>query len=56
MSAMRGVVLIALGLAALVRGWMLHGRPHTLLAYGLGFAALALGAWHLMRRPDAPRR
>ncbi len=31
-------------------------RGVVLIAYGLGFAALALGAWHLMRRPDAPRR
>ncbi len=52
---MRGLILIVLGLAAVVRGITLHGRPHTVLAYALGAAALALGAWHLTRRP-APRR
>lgn len=55
MSSIRGLMLIVLGLAAVVRGFMLHGRPYAAFAFGLGAAALALGAWHLTRR-DAPRR
>ncbi len=56
MSSMWGLILIVLGLAAIVRGFTLHGGERAMVAYGLGVAALALGAWHLTRRPVAPRR
>jgi hypothetical protein len=55
MGPVRGFILIMLGLAALVRGFTLHGRPNTGLAFGLGAAALALGVWHLTRKPAARR-
>lgn len=50
MTPMRGVLLILAGAVAWARGLMLlhHGRP-AWLAFGLGAAALALGAWHLTR-------
>jgi hypothetical protein len=37
------------------RGWQIHHGNKALLAYGLGVLALALAAWHFMRRPPAQR-
>jgi hypothetical protein len=51
---LRGVVLIVLGMLALYRGWTLHPERIALLAYALGVLALAMGAWHLVRKHDKP--
>ena len=41
---------------AVWRGWKIHTGPYAWMAYGLAALALTLAAWHLMRKPDAPRR
>jgi len=48
-------MLLAAGIA-FRQGWRLHSGRYALLAYGLGLLALALGVWHLSRRPAPPRR
>lgn len=40
---------------ALWRGWQIHHGPYALLAYGLAVLALALGIWHMTRKPPTPR-
>lgn len=55
MGPLRGVILILFGLAAIVRGWTLHGQRMG-IAFGLGVAALALGAWSLWRAAKESKR
>ena len=52
MSPFRGIVLVAAGIVALWRGWTTHLHRNPLTLYGLGVLAIALGAWHLLRRPE----
>lgn len=47
--------MVMAAMVAFWRGWMLHGGHLALAAYGLGVVALALGAWHLMRKADRRR-
>jgi hypothetical protein len=48
MGPLRGVILILFGVLAIYRGWTLHSE-RAWWAYGLGAAAMALGAWHIVR-------
>ena len=54
MNAFRGVLLFALGVFALYRGWLIHTGSKAWLAYLLGIVAIALGVWRLLRNPDKP--
>jgi len=54
MSAIRGIILFALGVYAVYRGWLYHTGQRAWLAYALGFVAIALGVWRMLRRPDKP--
>jgi len=54
MDKVRGILMVAVGAFALYRGLVMHGRPGTWLAVGLGVAAIALGIFRLIRKP--PRR
>ena len=51
MDKVRGVLILAVGAFALVRGIIQHGRPGAWPAIGLGLAAIALGIWRLTRKP-----
>ena len=55
MEPFRGVILILFGVLALYRGYTLHAGQRAWIAYALGGAALALGAWHIIRKAP-PRR
>ncbi len=55
MGPLRGVILILFGLAAIVRGATLHGQRMA-VAFGLGFVALALGAWSVWQAAKESRR
>jgi len=55
MGPLRGVILILFGCLAFYRGWTLHG-DRAWLAYGLGLASLALGAWHVLSAKRAMRK
>ena len=55
MGPFRGVILILFGVLALYRGYTLHAGQRAWIAYALGGAALALGAWHIIRKAP-PRR
>jgi hypothetical protein len=37
------------------KGWQFHAGRNALFAYGLGVLALALAAWHFIRKPPKPR-
>jgi hypothetical protein len=54
MNAFRGILLFALGVFALYRGWLIHSGQKAWLAYGLGLIAIALGVWRLIRNPNQP--
>jgi len=54
MNAFRGVLLFALGVYAIYRGWLFHIGNKAWFAYGLGFLAIALGVWRLRRNPNKP--
>ncbi len=54
MNAMRGVVLLGLGVFALYKGWTFHTGERAWFAYALGLVAIALGVWRMMRREDKP--
>ena len=55
MNPLRGIVMLLAGCFAFWRGWKMHTGQMAMLAYSLGGLALALGMWHLMRKPDRPR-
>jgi hypothetical protein len=56
MNRVRGVLMIVAACVAFWKGWRIHANGHSaLMACGLGVLALALAAWHLMRRSPAPR-
>ena len=54
MNAVRGILLFGLGVFALYKGWTIHTGEKAWFAYALGLAAIALGVWRLLRRPDKP--
>ncbi len=48
--------MLAAAAVAIWRGWQIGTGPYALLAYGLAALALALGVWHLRRKPSPLRR
>jgi hypothetical protein len=55
MNLIRGILMLLAAAIAFYRGWQIHSGRDAWLAYGLGVLALALAAWHFIRRPPAPR-
>ncbi len=55
MNPVRGIVMLLAAAIAFYRGWQIHSGHYAWLAYGLGIVALALGAWHFIRKPPEPR-
>ncbi|MGO8757371.1 MAG: hypothetical protein ACLQG3_04530 [Terracidiphilus sp.] len=55
MNRMRGTVMLLAGAAAGWKGWQIRRGEMAALAYGLCALALAMGVWHLTRRPPEPR-
>ena len=37
------------------KGWQIHNGERAAMAYGLAALALALGAWHLVRKEPASK-
>ncbi len=54
MNQVRGILLLAAGVFALVRGWQLHHGSMAVWAWVLGFVAIALGIWRITRKPPHP--
>jgi uncharacterized membrane protein HdeD (DUF308 family) len=54
MNVFRAVLMFAVGVFAIYRGWTMHSSERAWLAYGLGLVAIALGVWRLMRNPNKP--
>jgi hypothetical protein len=54
-NQIRGIVMLIAAALAFWKGFEIHRGETALLAYGLGALALALGVWHLMRKPPQPR-
>jgi len=54
MNAMRGILLFGIGVFALYKGWLIHTGERAWFAYILGFVAIGLGIFRLLRRPDKP--
>jgi hypothetical protein len=55
MNRARGIVLLAAGVLALWKGWMIHRGQMAVVAYVLGVLAVALSVWHLTRSEAPPR-
>lgn len=55
MNQFRGIVMLVAAAIAFYRGWAIHTPRSELLGCGLGALALALGVWHLTRKPAPPR-
>jgi hypothetical protein len=53
-NRMRGIVMLLAAAVAGWKGWQIHHGEHAVMAYGLALLALALGAWHLVRREPVP--
>jgi hypothetical protein len=54
-NRIRGIVMLLAAAVAMWKGWQIHRGETAVLAYGLGALALALGVWHLTRKPPQPR-
>jgi len=55
MEKVRGILMLGVGAFALIRGIMLHNGRNAWALCALGMVAIALGAWHLMRKaPERP--
>jgi uncharacterized membrane protein HdeD (DUF308 family) len=54
MEKVRGILMLAVGVFALYRGFVMHGQRNAWWAIGLGVVAIALGIFRLIRKP--PRR
>lgn len=52
MEQMRGILMVAVGVFVIWRGWVIHAHRATWPFYALGAAAIALGVWHLARRAE----
>jgi hypothetical protein len=50
MEKVRGILMLAAGAFALLRGFVTYGRPNAWLAIVLGLAAIGLGVFRLMRK------
>ena len=55
MNRIRGVLMVMAACVAFWEGWRLRSTHFALSAVGLGVLALALGLWHLLRKPPMPR-
>jgi hypothetical protein len=55
LNRVRGVLMVMAACVAFWEGWRLRGTHFALSAVGLGALALALGLWHLLRKPAPPR-
>ncbi len=56
MDYARGILMLALGVFALYRGFvMMHARQSAWMPFGLGALAIAIGIWRLTRKPPKPR-
>ena len=55
MNRIRGVFMLIAAGVAFWQGWRLRSTHYGLSAVGLGVLALALGLWHLLRKPPDPR-
>jgi drug/metabolite transporter superfamily protein YnfA len=55
MNRVRGALMLIAACVAFWQAWRLHHGHSAWLAVGLGVLALALGAWHLTRKPSQPR-
>jgi len=51
MNRVRGVVMLVAAGIVFFRGWQIHSGRYALLACALGVLALAMGIWHLTRKP-----
>jgi hypothetical protein len=51
MNQVRGVIMILLGGFAFYQGWVLPTGQRSLMAYGVGVLAVAVGVWRLTRKP-----
>jgi hypothetical protein len=47
--------MVIAGCIAFWQGWRLRSTHFVWTAFGLGALALALGLWHLLRKPARPR-
>jgi hypothetical protein len=47
--------MLVIACVAFWRGYKIHTGNMVFTAYGLGVLALALGIWHLTRKPAPPR-
>jgi len=54
-NRMRGIVMLLAAAVAGWKGWQIRHGQQAVIAYGLALLALALGAWHLLRRESLPR-
>ena len=54
MNLARGILLIAVGIFVIYRGWMIHAHQAVWPFYGMGALAIALGLWRLLRKPPKP--
>jgi len=55
MNYARGIVMLLAGCFALYESWRIQTGERAILAFVLGLLALALGLWHLTRRPSRLR-
>jgi uncharacterized membrane protein len=55
MNRFRGVFMLVAAAVAFWQGWRLRSTHFAVSAVGLGVLALALGLWHLLRKPAKPR-
>lgn len=55
MERVRGIVMVAAGVFVIWRGWVVHAVRNAWPFFGLGLLAIALGIWHLTRRPEKRR-
>jgi hypothetical protein len=54
MNVFRAVLMFAVGMFSIYRGWTMHSVERAWPAYGLGLIAIALGVWRLKRNPNKP--
>jgi hypothetical protein len=47
LNPLRGILMIVASAFAFWRGWQIRHGHYAWMAFGLGFLALGLAAWHL---------
>lgn len=55
MEKVRGILMVAVGAFVLYRGMVMFGTRTAWFAFVLGFAAIALGVFRLLRKPPKRR-